>query len=95
MTTPFLTDAEVREMAEPLVQPAAIRRWCVAQGIPHKVKPSGMPLISRSALDVLPPRVDQVEEEKPDVSGLLEKFRKGANNGDHGAKAKKQSTRAA
>ncbi|WP_261530597.1 DUF4224 domain-containing protein [Burkholderia multivorans] len=45
---PFLTDAELRRIAEPLRQPAAIMRWFKRAGFEVKKKPNGMPLVSRA-----------------------------------------------
>ncbi|HDR8932789.1 TPA: DUF4224 domain-containing protein [Burkholderia vietnamiensis] len=47
MPPPFLTDTELRRIAEPLRQPAAIMRWFKRAGFEAKQKPNGMPLISR------------------------------------------------
>jgi len=44
---PFLTDAELRRIAEPLRQPAAIARWFKKAGFELRRKPNGMPLVSR------------------------------------------------
>jgi hypothetical protein len=43
----FLLDAELRRIAEPLKQPAAIARWFKRAGFEVKRKPNGMPLVSR------------------------------------------------
>lgn len=49
---PFLTDDEIREIVKPLVQPAAIVRWFRSNGFDKlRVKPNGMPLISRAYFD--------------------------------------------
>jgi Domain of unknown function (DUF4224) len=50
---PFLNDEELREMAAPLKQPAAIVRWFRQQGFVVRVKPNGMPLVSRTYFDAV------------------------------------------
>jgi len=50
---PFLSDTELRAIAEPLRQPAAIARWFQHQGFEIRIKPNGMPLISRSHFEAV------------------------------------------
>lgn len=92
---PFLTDDEIFSMVKPLTQKKAIVRWCVSQGIPHRVKPNGMPLISRNISFEAHQQTENHQSEKPDISALLDKFRKEVKNGGNGAETKKQSARAA
>ncbi len=83
---PFLADEEVLMMSAPLVQPAAIRRWLSQQGIPHRIKPSGMPLVPRNALDE--ERSSRPSSIEPDAQSLIAKIRKEAKNVHHGQKTK-------
>lgn len=79
---PFLSDAELRLIAEPLKQPAAIRRWVEQAGFEAKRKPNGMPLISRSHFEqVMQGQTDYsmtrhsvVTEGSPDAAALLQRF---------------------
>lgn len=48
---PYLTDAEILEIAAPLKQRAAIRRWFEDAGFTVKTRPNGMPLILRAEFD--------------------------------------------
>lgn len=52
-TSPFLTDAEVAEMCEPLTMGAAQCRYLARLGLLVKKKPSGRPLVSRRAYELL------------------------------------------
>ena len=50
--TPWLSDDEVRELCEPLVQPAAQRRFLADQLRLHvRSKKNGRPLVARSELE--------------------------------------------
>ena len=82
MTTLFLTQSEINEIAAPLTQPAAISRWFLHNGFYFKSKPNGMPLISRehyesvmsgnpvpNALKTTP------AEQSPDVANFLSQFK--------------------
>lgn len=97
MLTADIHDDEIRRIAAPLTQPAAIRRWFVKQGFTIRVKPNGMPLISRAHFDAhlsaAPAPAEATAEtasNTPDVAGFLEKFRKGVGYGPHGKKANQQ-----
>ncbi|WP_035060573.1 hypothetical protein [Andreprevotia chitinilytica] len=50
---PFLSDVELREIAAPLQQPAAITRWFQRSGFETRRKPNGMPLISRQNFEAV------------------------------------------
>jgi hypothetical protein len=83
MSYPFLTDAEILEVVAPLKQPAAIVRWFLKNGfIGVKVRPNGMPLITRAHFDAVtvggqPSRQDQQPEgEQPNVPAYLERLEK-------------------
>lgn len=48
---PYLSDVEIREMCEPLTQPAAMCRFLLGKGLLVTTKPNGRPLVLRSELD--------------------------------------------
>ncbi|ADU98994.1 DUF4224 domain-containing protein [Alicycliphilus denitrificans] len=48
---PYLTDAEIAGMCEPLIQPAAQCRRLKAMGLHFVQKPNGRPLVMRTELD--------------------------------------------
>lgn len=80
--TPFLTDAEMRRIAEPLRQPAAITRWFIRAGFQVKRKPNGMPLVSRDNFEqVMRGRQPTLvlnggdsEAASPNAAALLQRF---------------------
>jgi hypothetical protein len=78
MIKPYLTDPEILEIASPLTQRAAIVRWFKNNGFGVvRVRPNGMPLIMRSALE----QIDQKEasnDSKVDVAAYLRKYGKDA-----------------
>ena len=86
---PYLTDAEVKGMCEPIVQPAAQCRHLRALGLMVATKPNGRPLVLRTELERVlgagrfaPLGADKATA--PNVAALREHFnRKGA----HGARA--------
>lgn len=51
MQPPYLTDAEILAMCEPLKQPAALCRFLSGMGLLVKQKPNGRPLVLRTELD--------------------------------------------
>lgn len=51
MTTPWLTDAEVDDLCDPLVQPAAQIRYLRAEGLTVGVKPNGRARVMRSNVE--------------------------------------------
>lgn len=85
---PFLTDAELRRIAEPLRQPAAIMRWFKRAGFEVKQKPNGMPLVSRRHFDqVMRGRgftsVDSdrdAETSSPNAAALQQRFARSNKN---------------
>lgn len=48
---PYLTDAEIDEICEPLTQPHAQIRYLRSIGVPVSRKPGGRPLVGRAAFD--------------------------------------------
>ena len=99
MPLPFLTDAEITDMVTPLRQPAAIVRWFRAQGFLVKVKPNGMPLISRSHFEALMAAGNEkvaVQSDDPtvtpDVTAFIARYKKGVAY-ENGTSSKKQSAR--
>ena len=73
---PFLSDDEIRQIASPLVQPAAIVRWFKANGFDAlKVRPNGMPLIARNYFDSVTTtaalKTATSTGEQPDIAGYL------------------------
>lgn len=51
MTTPWLTDAEVTDLCDPLVQPAAQIRYLRDLGLTVHQKPNGRALVLRSHVE--------------------------------------------
>ncbi|KGS39177.1 hypothetical protein Y024_4806 [Burkholderia pseudomallei TSV44] len=82
LSPPFLTDAELRRIAEPLRQPAAIVRWFKRAGFEVKQKPNGMPLVSRGHFEqVMRGRQpasaadnSDAEANSPNATALLQRF---------------------
>lgn len=77
MTTD-IPDEELRRIAAPLTQPAAIRRWFARQGFVIREKPNGMPLISRahfeahlSAVSAPTAAPEETASNTPDTAGFL------------------------
>lgn len=73
---PYLTELEIREIAAPLRQPAAIVRWFKNSGFDVTIRPNGMPLVTRSNFDAvtggIAAKVDKEPiGESPDVAGYL------------------------
>lgn len=98
-TLPYLTDAEILGIVAPLRQPAAIVRWFRHEGFEVRVRPNGMPLISRAHFDAItsgPTATIQAPNngEQPDVMALISRVKKGVGYGDHGPHQKKQPARA-
>ena len=48
---PYLTDAEILAMCDPLKQPAALCRYLGGLGLKVATKPNGRPLVLRTELD--------------------------------------------
>jgi hypothetical protein len=78
MSSNFLNDSEVLEIAKPLTRCDAVRRWFTRNGYTFKIKPNGMPLITRSHFELVtggninstPQPTDS--SQAPDVSALLQ-----------------------
>jgi len=75
--TPYLTDTEIAEICEPLVAPAAQRRYLAKLGLIVQRKPNGKPLVARAEFDrVLVGRAPEVAQNgtpgQPDRAALLE-----------------------
>jgi hypothetical protein len=94
-TLPYLSDNELREIANPLRQPAAIVRWFKREGFEVRTKPNGMPLISRTNFDLVMSghAVTATESSAdagntPNVAAFLSRFRKDVDYG-HGPTKKK------
>jgi len=80
---PYLTDDETKDIAKPLKQPAAIVRWFKANGFADcRIKPNGLPLITRAKFDAIANDVgsanDEQKGEAPDVLAYLRKVGRGA-----------------
>jgi Domain of unknown function (DUF4224) len=94
MDPPYLTDEEIAQICEPLIQPAAQIRCLRAMGLIVKIKPNGKPLVGRShfaqvmaGTPLIPATAESTQQ--PDTLALIAKFeRRGSNQ-------KKQSSRAA
>lgn len=66
---PYLTDAEVTGMCEPLVQPSAQCRHLRALGLMVTTKPNGRPLVLRTELDRVLGAGRFMQGSKPDTKG--------------------------
>ena len=66
---PYLTDAEIFEIVDPLTQKASIRRWFEKAGFTVKARPNGMPLILRAefAKQATTPANDAARGDGPNV----------------------------
>lgn len=74
---PYLTNAEILEIVDPLTQPAAIVRWFKNNGYTVKVRPNGMPLVTRQHFEqVTGGNAEPIKSvgEEPDVSGYLKRL---------------------
>lgn len=74
---PYLTDDEIAKICEPLVAPAAQRRYLARLGLVVNRKPNGKPLVARAEFDrVLVGRAPEVAQNgapgQPDRAALLE-----------------------
>ena len=49
--TPFLTDDEISAICDPLVLPAAQRKYLARLGLLVQAKPNGRPLVARSEFE--------------------------------------------
>ena len=73
--TPYLTDAEIADICEPLVMPSAQRRYLASLGLVVKAKPNGRALVARAELErvLVGRRPDQPAQNaatSPNVVGL-------------------------
>lgn len=94
---PFLSDAEIADLCEPLTQPAAQLRFLKGLGLLVKTKPNGKPLVARGEFErVMIGRQAEPAHNggagQPNKAALLQLFSKGAKNG---AKAQGQQPRPA
>lgn len=83
---PYLTDAEVTGMCEPLVQPSAQCRHLRALGLMVTTKPNGRPLVLRTELDrVLGAgrfmQASKTDTPGPNVLALQDYFNRGKAHG--------------
>lgn len=84
----FLTDDEIKEITNPLTQPAAIVRWFRNNGFPDcRVRPNGLPLITRTqfdagAADTIGSTATALSDDL-DMTAYLKKFGKSAKNKAH------------
>jgi hypothetical protein len=97
---PFLTDDELRIIASPLRQPAAIARWFRQQGFDLRIKPNGMPLLSRTHFDDVMaggggdrPNPARRRSCEPDVAAFLNKYKR-TRKSENGPNKNTQSARA-
>ena len=79
MTTPFLTQSEINDIVAPLTRCDAVRRWFTQNGYTFKIKPNGMPLVSRSHFELVTGGglLDAAQKateasQTPDISALLQ-----------------------
>ena len=100
MSTPYLSDAELLHICNPLTQPAAMIRYLKREGFHVKRRPDGWPLLSRANYDAVmmgqaqPAAAGDTPQAGPNVQALLDRFRTpGAPYGD-GKKTQKQPARA-
>lgn len=86
-STPYLTDAEIADICDPLRMPAAQRRYLATLGLVVKAKPNGRPLVARAELDrVLVGRAPEAEQNaaaQPNRAALM----KVIQGGKRGAQA--------
>ena len=82
ITLPYLTDDEIKGIVRPLTQPAAIVRWFRANHYDVKVKPNGMPLITRANFEAVgtgsSAKPDAAACESPDVAAYLKTISRNA-----------------
>lgn len=74
---PFLTDDEISSICDPLVLPAAQRRYLARLGLLVQAKPNGRPLVARSEFERVlgagrfAGQQAQNAEFKPDIQAFL------------------------
>lgn len=90
----YLSDEEIRSITHPLSQPAAMVRWFMRNGFVVKIRPNGMPLISRAHYETV--MSEQAIEADKSKSGLnVAALKKAVRYGDDGQKTQKQPARVA
>lgn len=100
MTTPYLSDDELREICRPLTQPAAMIRYLRDEGFFVKRRPNGWPLVSRANYEAVMMGHAQAAPAAganaggPNVQALLDRFRTPGAPYDDGKKTQKQPARA-
>ena len=75
--TPWLSQAEVDDLCQPLKQAAAQVRYLREQGLAVRTKPNGQPLVLRSNVEeVMNPAAKPVKSAKrePNRAGLIASF---------------------
>lgn len=85
---PFLSDDEIAQICEPLIAPAAQRRFLARLGLVVNRKPNGKPLVARAEFDrVLVGRAPEAPAQngrsRPNEAALLQLIQ----GGQRGAKA--------
>ena len=89
--SPWLSDEEVRELCEPLIQPAAQRRFLADQLRLHvRSKKNGRPLIARSELERVlgAARLGATTSTSPQTGVDIEALRRHLNGqGNHGTQS--------
>jgi hypothetical protein len=99
---PYLSQAEIDEITEPLQRPADQCRWLREAGFVVKQRPNGRPLVSRSNFEAVmsgavhaPTTARPAAAQEPDTAALAAALpRKGVPYG-HGKKAQRQPAGAA
>jgi len=86
-TLPFLSDAEIEGICQPLKAPAAQCRYLARLGLVVKRKPNGKPLVARGEFERVligrQPEVQNAPAGQPNREALLKLI----NGGKRGAKA--------
>lgn len=84
--TPFLSDAEIAELCEPLKQPAAQLRYLRGMGLQVFTKPNGRPLLARGEIERVmvgrqPDAAQNATPGQPNRAALLQLFKGGRTDG--------------
>lgn len=88
---PYLTDAEIAGICDPLTQPHAQLRYLQSLGVPVSKKPGGRPLVGRVAFErvmagaplLAANESNQIPTAQPDYAALQQHFKQRK----HGTKA--------
>lgn len=85
---PFLTDAEIAAICDPLVMPAAQRRYLARLGLLVQAKPSGRPLVARSEFERVlgASRFGAQQAQNADFKPDIQAFLKVVSGGKRGPK---------